>query len=102
MIETEIHKKQIIMLPMSEVMSIRWTGDRRIKLRQLRGEMALADLARKLNDIGVTISRQYLHRLETDEEVKGVSTEIIEGLATVLGVTVTDLLCLDSRLVMLP
>ena len=102
MLETELHKKQIIMLPMSEVLSIRWTGDRRAKLRQLRGETALADLARKLNDIGVTISRQYLHRLEIDEEVKGVSTEVVEGLATVLGVTITDLLCLDSRLIVLP
>ena len=101
MVETELHKKQIIMLPISEVLSIKWTGDRRAKLRQLRGEMALADLARKLKHKGVTISRQYLHRLETDEEVKGVSTEIVEGLATVLGVTLTDMLCLDSRLIML-
>ncbi len=101
MIETELHKKRIIMLPMSEVLSIRWTKDRQAKLHQLRGELAYADLARKLNDAGITISRQYLHRLENDEDVKGVSTEVIEGLATVLGVTVTDLLCLDSRLVLL-
>lgn len=98
---TDLQKKQIIMLPMSEVLSVRWNEQRSRKLRSLRGEMALADLARKLNDIGITISRQYLHKLETDDEVKGVSTEIIEGLSTVLGVTVTDLMCLDSRLILL-
>jgi DNA-binding Xre family transcriptional regulator len=89
------------MLPMSEILSIKWSTQRGSRLRQMRGEIALADLARKLNDEGIVISRQYLHRLETDEEVKGVSTEIIEGLSIVLGVTVTDLLCLDSRLVVL-
>ena len=98
----QAQKKEIIMLPMSEVLSIKWTAKRRAKLRELRGEMPLTEFTRKLNEHGITISRQYLYRLETDDEVKGISPEIIEGISTVLGVTTIDLLCLDSRIIALP
>ena len=100
--EIQVQKKEIIVLPMNEVLSIKWTVERRKKLCRLRGSMPLTDLARKLSETGVSISRQYLYKLEGDEDVKGISPEIIEGLAIVLGVTVTELLCLDCRLIMLP
>lgn len=98
----QLQKKQIIMLPMSEVLSIKWTAERRSRLRELRGNIALVELAKKLSETGVSISRQYLYKLETDEDVKGISPEIVEGLAITLGVTVTELLCLDSQLIVLP
>ncbi|MBW4508285.1 MAG: helix-turn-helix transcriptional regulator [Scytonematopsis contorta HA4267-MV1] len=90
------------MLPMSEVLSIKWTPERRSKLREIRGRIPLVDIASRLNEVGVEISRQYLYKIETSDDVKGVSPEIIEGLAIVLGVSVTELLCLDSRLIVLP
>jgi transcriptional regulator with XRE-family HTH domain len=96
------YQKQIIMLPMSEILSIKWTPERRAKLRELRGNMTLVELAKKLNESGIEISRQYLHKLETNEEVKGISPEIAEGITIVLGTTLTELLCLDYRLIVLP
>jgi transcriptional regulator with XRE-family HTH domain len=100
--EYSLQKKEILMLPMSEVRVVKWNAERRTKLRELRGSMTLVDLTRKLSDAGIYISRQYLYKLQSDKDVKGISPEIIEGLAIVLGVTVTELLCLDCRLIMLP
>lgn len=93
----KLSDKEIIMLPLSEIISIRWTEERQRQLRRVRGETKLAELARKLAAVGVSVSRQYLHRLETDPEVRGASPELIQGLCQVLDVSLSELLCLDSQ-----
>lgn len=89
--------KKIVMLPLSEILSVRWTEARQRQLRRLRGDVKLTELARKLAEAGVPVSRQYLHRMETDPEVKGASPELIQGLCQVLDVSFPELLCLESQ-----
>lgn len=96
----EAHQPEIIMLPLTEIASIRWTDERRERLRELRKDMKLSDLARKLAENGVSVSRQYLHRMETDPEVKGATPELVMGLSSVLGVPLSELLCLNSQKIM--
>lgn len=85
------------MLPLTEISSIRWTDERRERLRELRKDMKLSDLARKLANDGVMVSRQYLYRMETDPNVRGATPELLVALSTVLGVSLSELLCLNSQ-----
>jgi transcriptional regulator with XRE-family HTH domain len=89
--------KEVVMLPMSEILSIKWTEERRQRMRELRGDMTLVELAKKLEDNGVTVSRQYLHRMETDSKVRGASPELVWGLCKVFNVSEAELLCLNSQ-----
>jgi len=89
--------KEIVMLPMSEILSIKWTDERRQRLRELRGSMTLVELAKRLDSNGIKVSRQYLHKMETDSEVRGASPEIVQGLCAVFNVSAADLLCLNSQ-----
>lgn len=88
--------REVVMLPLSEVLAVKWTDARRRKLKELRGDVPLAELARRLSKIGVTVSRQYLDRMEKDADVKGASPELLLGICQVLGVDVAQLLCLNQ------
>ena len=89
--------KEVVMLPMSEILSIKWTEERRRRIRELRGDMTLVELAKKLDSNGIKVSRQYLHKMETDSDVRGASPELVQGLCAVFNVTEADLLCLNSQ-----
>lgn len=93
----DAHQPEIIMLPLTEISSIRWTDERRKRLRELRRDMKLSDLARKLANKGVAVSRQYLHRMEADPDVRGATPELLIGLSEVLEVPLSELLCLNSQ-----
>lgn len=100
--DESLKDKEIIMLPLTEVLAVRWTSERRQKLRELRGDMPLTELARRLKEGGVSVSRQYLDRMETDDRVKGATPELLEGLSLALGVEIAQLLCLkQSKVVQL-
>lgn len=88
--------EEVVMLPLTEVGSIKWTKERGEKMRSLRGEMALLALSKKLAENDVEISRQYLHRMETFSEVKGASPELVAGLCKVFNCTLAELLCLKA------
>ncbi|MDF0552206.1 helix-turn-helix transcriptional regulator [Kamptonema sp. UHCC 0994] len=90
---------EIVMMPLSEILSIRWTEERRKRLKELRKEypLTLSELNRRLSQQGVTVSRQYLSRMELDPEVKGISPELAKGLCGVLEVPLPELLCLNSQ-----
>ncbi|WP_257236218.1 XRE family transcriptional regulator [Nostoc sp. 'Peltigera malacea cyanobiont' DB3992] len=92
--------KEVVMIPLSEVGSIRWTEQRSQKLRSLRGDMPLVSLSQKLKEHGVDISRQYLNKMETELEVKGATPELIVGLCKVFGCSLAELLCLKSTKIM--
>jgi transcriptional regulator with XRE-family HTH domain len=94
---TDAHQPEIIMLPLTEVSSIRWTDERRERLRELRKDMKLSDLARELANKGVSVSRQYLYRMESDPNVRGATPELLVALSNVLGVSLSELLCLNSQ-----
>lgn len=87
---------EVVMLPLTEVGSIRWTNARGQKMRELRGNMPLLTLSKKLAELEVEISRQYLNRMETNTEVKNASPELVSGLCQVFGCTLAELLCLKS------
>ena len=93
----EGNNAETIMLPLEEIFSVRWTESRRNQLKKLRGKTSLASLAQKLNEKGVSVSRQYLYRLETDAEVRGISPDLLLGLCSVLEVSMSKLLCLKSQ-----
>lgn len=88
--------EEVVMIPLTEVGSIRWTKQRSQKLRSLRGEMPLVSLSKKLKEHDVDISRQYLNKMETKLEVKGASLELLTGLCKVFGCSLAELLCLKS------
>jgi DNA-binding Xre family transcriptional regulator len=90
-------RKETIMLPLSEVLTVKWSAQRRNNLRSLRGQISLMDLAKRVNDLGVTISRPYLHRLENDPEVKGISAELLQAIAQALDISIGDLLGLEEK-----
>lgn len=94
--------REVVMLPLSEVGSIKWTEERGQKMRSLRGDMPLVTLSKRLAEHDVDISRQYLNRMETNTDVKGASPEIVAGLCKVFGCTLAELLCLkETRIVQL-
>jgi DNA-binding Xre family transcriptional regulator len=88
--------EEVVMIPLSEVGSIRWTEQRSRKLRSLRGNMPLVSLSQKLKEHNVDISRQYLNKMETELEVKGATPDLITGLCKVFGCSLAELLCLKS------
>lgn len=88
--------EEVVMIPLTEVGSIKWTEQRSRKLRSLRGDMPLVSLSKKLKEHGVDISRQYLNKMETELEVKGATPEMIVGLCKVFGCSLAELLCLKS------
>ncbi|WP_242051597.1 XRE family transcriptional regulator [Nostoc sp. FACHB-280] len=95
-------EEEVVMLPLSEVGSIKWTKERGEKMRSLRGEMPLMALSKKLAENDVEISRQYLHRMETYSDVKGASPELVAGLCQVFNCTLAELLCLkETKIVQL-
>ncbi|WP_193200579.1 hypothetical protein, partial [Nostoc sp. MG11] len=75
--------EEVVMLPLTEVGSIRWTDARGHKMRALRGDIPLVTLSKKLAELEVEISRQYLNRMETNTEVKSASPELVTGLCQV-------------------
>ena len=85
------------MLPLSEVLTVRWSAERRENLRSLRGQVTLVELARRVNESGVSISRPYLHRLENDPDVKGISTELLQAIALSLNISIGELLGLEEK-----
>ncbi|WP_341532143.1 helix-turn-helix transcriptional regulator (plasmid) [Nostoc sp. UHCC 0302] len=87
---------EVTMIPLTEVGSIKWTDARGQKMRELRGDIPLMALAKRLTEFEVDISRQYLNRIETNTEVKNVSPELITALCQVFGCTLAELLCLKS------
>jgi DNA polymerase I-like protein with 3'-5' exonuclease and polymerase domains len=89
--------KEIVMLPLSEILSIKWTDERRQRLREIRGEMTLVELSKRLESHGIKVSRQYLHRMESDSDVRGATPELVQGICAVFNVTEADLLCLNSH-----
>lgn len=93
----EEEEGEIIFIPISEVRSILWSGKRANKLKHLRGDIKIPRLAEILKEKGVEISRQYLARLENDPEVRGISPELALGLCGVLGVPLSELLCLRAQ-----
>ncbi|WP_224095449.1 helix-turn-helix domain-containing protein [Nostoc sp. MS1] len=94
--------QEVVMLPLSEVGSIKWTQHRGQKMRLLRGNLTLVALAKKLAEHEIEISRQYLNRMETDPEVKGASPELVMGLCKVLNCSLAELLCLkETKIVQL-
>lgn len=94
--------EEVVMLPLSEVGSIKWTKERGEKMRLLRGDMPLLTLSKKLAEKDVEISRQYLHRMETNSDVKSASPEIVTGLCKVFNCTLAELLCLkETKIVQL-
>jgi|GEM_PF-5605771 len=97
---TEAHQPEIIMLPLTEISSIRWTDERRTRLKELRKDMKLSELARKLASKGISVSRQYLQRMESDPDVRGANPELLVALAEVLEVSLAELLCLNSQKIM--
>ncbi|WP_341530285.1 helix-turn-helix transcriptional regulator [Nostoc sp. UHCC 0302] len=88
--------EEIVMLPLTEVGSIRWTTARGQKVRELRGDIPLMALSKRLAEFEVDISRQYLNRMETNTDVKNASPELITALCKVFGCTLAELLCLKS------
>jgi DNA-binding Xre family transcriptional regulator len=88
--------EEVVMLPLSEVGSIVWTDARGHKMRELRGDMPLVTLSKKLAELKVDISRQYLNRMETNTDVKNASPELVTGLCKVFDCTLAELLCLKS------
>jgi DNA-binding Xre family transcriptional regulator len=89
-------QSEVVMLPLSEVGSIRWTDARGQKMRELRGDIPLMALSKRLTEFDVDISRQYLNRMETNTDVKNASPELVSGLCQVFGCTLAELLCLKS------
>ncbi|WP_375504082.1 helix-turn-helix domain-containing protein [uncultured Nostoc sp.] len=92
-------QSEVVMLPLSEVGSIRWTDTRGHKMRALRGDMPLVTLSKRLTEFEVDISRQYLNRMETNTDVKNASPKVITALCQVFGCTLAELLCLKSTLI---
>lgn len=88
--------KEVMMLPLTEVGSIKWTTVRGQKMRELRGDIPLMALSKRLTEFEVDISRQYLNRMETNTDVKNASPELITALCQVFGCTLAELLCLKS------
>jgi DNA-binding Xre family transcriptional regulator len=88
--------EEVVMLPLTEVGSIRWTKERGQKMRSLRGDLPLVTLSKKLAEHDVDMSRQYLNRMETFTDVKSASPELVTGLCKVFGCTLAELLCLKS------
>ncbi len=94
--------QEVVMLPLSEVGSIKWTEERGQKMRSLRGDMPLVTLSKRLAEHDVEISRQYLHKMETYSDVKGASPEIVTGLCKVFGCSLAEILCLkETKIVQL-
>jgi DNA-binding Xre family transcriptional regulator len=85
------------MLPLSEVLTVKWSAQRQANLRSLRGQVSLGDLAKKVGDLGVTVSRPYLHKLENNPDVKGISAELLQAIARALDVSIGDLLGLEEK-----
>jgi DNA-binding Xre family transcriptional regulator len=88
--------EEVVMIPLTEVGSIKWTDARGQKMHELRGDIPLMALAKRLTEFEVDISRQYLNRMETNTDVKNVSPELITALCKVFGCTLAELLCLKS------
>jgi DNA-binding Xre family transcriptional regulator len=85
------------MIPLEDVLSVRWTEEKRKNLQKARGRLSLAELSQRLISLNVSVSRQYLHRMEIDPDVKGVSFELIKALCAVLDVSLEEILCLDCQ-----
>lgn len=88
-----------IAIEIEHIMSIRWTKQRAQNLRSVR---SLRDLSQEkvsllLEQQGIRVSRQYLNRMELGAGVKGVSPQILRGLCEALGVTLPEILCLNSE-----
>jgi DNA-binding Xre family transcriptional regulator len=88
--------EEVVMLPLTEIGSIKWTTARGQKMRELRGDIPLLNLSKRLTEFEVDISRQYLHRMETNTDVKNASPEVLTALCKIFGCTLADLLCLKS------
>lgn len=84
------------MIPLEDVLSVRWTEEKRKKLQKARGGLSLAELSQRLVALNVSVSRQYLHRMENDPSIKGASFGVIEALCSVLEISLEDILCLNS------
>ncbi|MDZ8034061.1 helix-turn-helix transcriptional regulator [Nostoc sp. DedSLP04] len=88
--------EEVVMLPLTEVGSIKWTAARGQKMRELRGDIPLLNLSKRLTEFEVDISRQYLNRMETNTDVKNASPEVLTALCKIFGCTLAELLCLKS------
>ena len=88
---------EVIMLPLSEITSIKWTIERGRNLKSLRGQMSLQDLAERVGICGYKVSRQYLNRLESDPTIKGASPEMLRAICEALGVSLSTLLNLPYQ-----
>ena len=91
------NENEVIMLPLSEVASIKWTPERGRNLQRLRGEMPMLELARRVENNGYKVSRQYLQKLESDPSVKGVCPKMLKAVCKSLGITMSEILGLPSR-----
>lgn len=88
--------QEVVMLPLSEVGSIKWTQQRGQKMRLLRGDLPLVTLSKRLAEHNVEISRQYLNRMEIEADVKTASPELVMGLCKVFNCSLAELLCLNE------
>jgi transcriptional regulator with XRE-family HTH domain len=88
-----------VAISFDRVLSLKWSiaqGQNLYSIRE-KQNMSPLDVCRKLKQYDVSLSRQYLRRIESDPKVLGVTPEVVQGLCQVFGIDIGDLLCMESR-----
>lgn len=91
-------KKEIIMVDIQHIATLKWTEEQGFKLLSLRGKMSRRELAEKTEELGTGIARQYIQQLEQPhmfiKRIKSdyltVSIEVVQVLCEALEVDITD------------
>lgn len=91
-------KKEVLMIDIEHIATLRWTEEQASKLLFLRGKMSRRELAEKTEELGTGIARQYIQQLEQPhmfiKRIKSdyltVSIEVVQVLCEALGTDVTE------------
>ncbi|MEM6399173.1 MAG: helix-turn-helix transcriptional regulator [Cyanobacteria bacterium P01_D01_bin.116] len=91
-------KKEVFMIDVQHIATLKWTQEQASKLLYLRGKMSRRELAEKTEQLGTGIARQYIQQLEQPhmfiKRIKSdyltVSVEVVQVLCQALEVDITD------------
>ncbi len=90
--------KEVIMIDVEHIATLKWTEDQAQKLLAMRGKMSRRQLEEKTEELGLKVAHQYIQQLEQPHlftkrlksDTLTVSVEVIKILCAALETNITD------------
>ncbi|MEC4814988.1 MAG: XRE family transcriptional regulator [Scytonema sp. PMC 1069.18] len=91
-------KKEVTMIDIEHIATLKWTQDQAQKLQSLRGKMSRRQLEEKTEELGLKVAHQYIQQLEQPHlftkrlksDTLTVSVEVVKTLCAALETDITN------------